>query len=45
MERVIKQLAKKGHKFQCIMNPYEFKYIVSGIKFKTLKDVKKYFGL
>jgi predicted CoA-binding protein len=45
MERVIKQLAKKGHKFVIIMNPYEYKYIVSGVMFKTLKEVKIYFGL
>jgi hypothetical protein len=45
MERVIKQLEKKGHKFVSLMNPYEYKYMVSGVKFKTLKEVKIYFGL
>jgi hypothetical protein len=45
MERVIKQLAKKGHKFVFLMNPYEYKYMVSGVMFKTLKEVKIYFGL
>ena len=45
MKAIIKQLEKKGHKFVVLMNPYEFKYMVSGVKFKTLKSVKIYFGL
>lgn len=51
MKKIIKQLEKKGYRLQVIMNPFEYKYIVSSdfhnltMRFKTLKGIKDYYQL